>query len=196
MTVQNAALENSMRRYRAPDIPMSVIRRYARQIAERFRPEKIVLFGSFAYGTPRVDSDVDLLVVMPSANTVSQAVRIRLALRAPFPMDLLVRTPDNLQRELEQCNWFLREIVEKGKVLEFAVCLNLVEDEESYDVVRYDTAHGPFHVHRYYVKDPSQQREDLPTRSLKAALDEAIDDIEANGERYMRSYRRNILGRK
>jgi predicted nucleotidyltransferase len=96
---------------------MSVIRRYARQIAELFRPEKIILFGSFAYGTPRVDSDVDLLVVMPCANPVSQAVRIRLALRAPFPMDLLVRTPDNLQRRIAEGNWFLREIVEKGKVL-------------------------------------------------------------------------------
>jgi hypothetical protein len=90
----------------------------------------------------------------------------------------------------------VRMQVEKGKVLEFAVCLNLVEGENNYEVIRYDTAHGPFHVHRYYVKDPAQQREDLPTRSLKAALDQAIDDIEANAERYLRSYRRNILGRK
>lgn len=96
---------------------MSVIRRYARLIAERFRPEKIILFGSFAYGTPRVDSDVDLLVVMPCANHVTQAVRIQLALHAPFPMDLLVRTPEKLQRGLEECDWFLREVVEKGKIL-------------------------------------------------------------------------------
>ena len=96
---------------------MAVIRRYARQIAERFRPEKIILFGSFAYGTPREDSDVDLLVVMPCANHVSQAVRIQLALHAPFPMDLLVRTPNKLRRRIEEGNWFLREITEKGKVL-------------------------------------------------------------------------------
>jgi predicted nucleotidyltransferase len=108
---------SSARRYRAPHIPMSVIRRYARQIAEMFRPEKIILFGSFAYGTPRVDSDVDLLVVMPAANPVSQAVRIRLALPAPFAMDLLVRTPENLQQRIAEGNWFLREVVEKGKVL-------------------------------------------------------------------------------
>jgi predicted nucleotidyltransferase len=105
------------RRYRAPDIPMTVIRRYARRIAERFRPDKIILFGSFAYGTPHVDSDVDLMVVMPAANCLSQAVRIGLALRAPFPIDLLVRTPDDLHRGLEDADWFLREVVEKGKVL-------------------------------------------------------------------------------
>jgi predicted nucleotidyltransferase len=96
---------------------MTVIRRYARRIAERFRPNKIILFGSFAYGTPRLDSDVDLMVVMPAVNDFSQAVRIRYALPAPFPMDLLVRTPDELRRRVEDADWFLREVVEKGKVL-------------------------------------------------------------------------------
>lgn len=96
---------------------MAAIRRYARQVAERFQPKKIILFGSYAYGTPHEDSDVDLLVVMPTANEVSQAVRIRLALAAPFPMDLLVRTPEKLRRRIEEGNWFLREITEKGKVL-------------------------------------------------------------------------------
>jgi predicted nucleotidyltransferase len=105
------------RRYRSPDIPMAVIRRYARQIAERFHPNKIILFGSYAYGTPHEDSDVDLMVVMPAANDVSQAVRIRFALPAPFPMDLLVRTPDDLRRGVQESDWFLREVVEKGKVL-------------------------------------------------------------------------------
>ena len=105
------------RRYRSPDIPLAVIRRYARQIAERFQPDKIILFGSYANGTPHQDSDVDLLVVMPCANHVSQAVRIRLDLHAPLPMDLLVRTPEKLRRRIEDGNWFLREITEKGKVL-------------------------------------------------------------------------------
>ena len=105
------------RRYRSPDIPLAAIRRYARQIAERFQPEKIILFGSYASGAPHQDSDVDLLVVMPAANQVSQAVRIRLALPAPFPMDLLVRTSEKLWRRIEEGNWFLREITEKGKVL-------------------------------------------------------------------------------
>jgi predicted nucleotidyltransferase len=102
---------------RSPAIAMAAIRRYARQVAERFRPNKIILFGSYAYGTPHEDSDVDLMVVMPAANHVSQAVRIRLALPAPFPMDLLVRTPDDLRQALKEEDWFVRDVVEKGKVL-------------------------------------------------------------------------------
>jgi hypothetical protein len=47
--------------YRGADIPMHVIRRFARQVAERFEPEKIILFGSYAYGRPHADSDVDIL---------------------------------------------------------------------------------------------------------------------------------------
>ncbi|HEV3143023.1 MAG TPA: nucleotidyltransferase domain-containing protein [Gemmataceae bacterium] len=96
---------------------MAAIRLFARQIAERFKPDKIILFGSYAYGTPHADSDVDLLVVMPAAREVTQAIRIRMALPAPFPLDLIVRTPERLARELEDCDWFLREIIEKGKVL-------------------------------------------------------------------------------
>jgi predicted nucleotidyltransferase len=46
---------------------MRVIRQYTREVAERFRPDKIILFGSYAYGTPHADSDVDLLVVMPES---------------------------------------------------------------------------------------------------------------------------------
>jgi predicted nucleotidyltransferase len=53
---------------------MRVIRRYARAIAERFQPDKIILFGSYAYGTPNADSDVDLLMVMPTWNEIGQAV--------------------------------------------------------------------------------------------------------------------------
>src|SRR5277367_5417252 len=76
--------------YGGDEIPLSVIRRYARQIGERFQPDKIILFGSHAYGTPHVDSDVDLLVIMPASNQLDQAVRIRRAIPAPFTMDLIV----------------------------------------------------------------------------------------------------------
>jgi predicted nucleotidyltransferase len=105
------------RYYRGRDIPMRVIRRYARQIAEMFHPEKIILFGSHAYGTPHEDSDVDLLVVMPARNELDQGVRIRWALPAPFPMDLLVSKPANLKWRLEEGDSFLTEITTKGKVL-------------------------------------------------------------------------------
>jgi predicted nucleotidyltransferase len=103
--------------YRGKNIPMRVIRRFARAVAEKFHPEKVILFGSRAYGTPHDDSDVDILVVMPARNEIDQAVRIRLAVPAPFPMDLIVRTPEDLRWRLEQGDSFLREIVARGKVL-------------------------------------------------------------------------------
>jgi predicted nucleotidyltransferase len=87
------------------------------QIAERFRPERIILFGSYAYGKPHKDSDVDILVVMPASDECNQAIRIRRMTDHPFPLDLIVRTPDDLQWRLSEGDWFMREIVSKGKVL-------------------------------------------------------------------------------
>ena len=105
------------RRYSGADIPMRVIRRYARAIAEEFHPDKIILFGSYAYGTPHEDSDVDLLVVKPTWSQHSLAVQIRWKLTAPFPMDLIVRTPKEMKWRLEEGECFLTHIVSKGKVL-------------------------------------------------------------------------------
>src|SRR5262249_4311512 len=106
-------------RYPSPNIPLAAIRRFARQIAERFHPEKIILFGSYAYGTPHEESDVDLLVIMPARDMVGQAIRIGLAFERPFAHDILVRTPAEIERGLREddCDWFLREVMEKGKVL-------------------------------------------------------------------------------
>src|SRR5262245_26693048 len=103
--------------YRGANIPMRVIRDYARRVAEKFDPEKIILFGSYAYGTPREGSDVDLLVVMPARNEIDQAYRIDVSVTRNFPLDLIVRTPDDLRWRLEEGDWFLREIVANGKVL-------------------------------------------------------------------------------
>jgi predicted nucleotidyltransferase len=103
--------------YRGANIPMRVIRRYARAIADEFQPERIILFGSYAYGTPHEDSDVDLLVVMPARNQHDQAVRIRWRLAAPFPIDLIVRTPKQMTWRLKEGESFLSTIVAQGKVL-------------------------------------------------------------------------------
>src|SRR5947207_2362881 len=101
------------RLYMVANIPMRVIRRYARAIAEELHPDKINLFGSYAYGTPNEDSDVDLLVVMDQ----DQAVRIQLRLAAPFPLDLIVRKPKDMKWRLEEGESFLTTIVTRGKVL-------------------------------------------------------------------------------
>ena len=96
---------------------MRVIRQFARRVAARFQPEKIILFGSHAYGRPHADSDVDTLVVMPTRNELDQAVRISLAIDPPFPLDIDVRTPKTMKWRLEEGDSFLREVVERGKVL-------------------------------------------------------------------------------
>src|SRR5438876_3375639 len=98
-------------RYRSPNIPLSAIRRFARQIAECFQPEKIILFGSYAYGQPHEESDVDLLVIMPAYDAVNQEIRIGQAFDWPFSLDLMVRTPKQVERGLKQDNWFLREVI-------------------------------------------------------------------------------------
>src|SRR5207244_2955550 len=103
--------------YRGADVPMAEIRRFAREVAERFEPDKIILFGSHAYGTPHADSDVDILVVMPARNEIDQAIRIDRQTDPPFPLDLIVRTPKTLAWRLQEGDSFLREIVTRGKVL-------------------------------------------------------------------------------
>jgi len=103
--------------YRGADIPMKVIRQFARQVVKEFCPDKIILFGSYAYGRPHADSDVDILVVMPARNQRDQAFKIHWAIRPPFPLDIIVRTPKNMQWRLAEGESFLTQVVVKGKVL-------------------------------------------------------------------------------
>ena len=94
------------------------IRRMCHRIAEAFQPEKIILFGSYAYGQPTLESDVDLLVVMPfEGSYFQQASRIRQQLTLALPLDLLVRTPEQVRYRLEIGDSFMREIIESGKVM-------------------------------------------------------------------------------
>lgn len=88
-------------------------------IVREFAPLQVILFGSYAYGTPTEDSDVDLLVVMdiPELETRRQAVEIRQRIPRRFPMDLLVRSPKEIAYRVSYNDWFLREITEKGEVL-------------------------------------------------------------------------------
>src|ERR1700679_2201891 len=104
-------------RYASPNIPLAAIRRFARRIAEAFQPDKIILFGSYAYGTPHEESDVDLLVIMRCRNAIDQSIRIKTAFKRLFSLDLIVRTAWQIERGLKDDNRFLREIIEKGKVL-------------------------------------------------------------------------------
>ena len=89
-----------------------------RQIVKQFHPQQIILFGSYAYGQPRPESDVDLLVVMETPlKETEQAVRICQAIEYHFGLDLIVRTPVTLARRLALGDPFLHEAANKGKVL-------------------------------------------------------------------------------
>jgi len=89
------------------------------KIIDEFHPERIVLFGSYARGEATTESDVDLLVIMPEfqGKNVLKAIEIIKSVQPAFPMDLLVRTSDQVQRRLAMNDYFLKEIIEKGSVL-------------------------------------------------------------------------------
>lgn len=88
------------------------------RIAREYHPERIILFGSQARGAPGADSDVDLLVIVPfDGPPVRKAIEILNHVDPSFPVDLLVRTADQVRQRLELDDFFMREIVETGRVL-------------------------------------------------------------------------------
>ncbi|MBS1249801.1 MAG: hypothetical protein MAG431_01385 [Chloroflexi bacterium] len=88
------------------------------QIVEFFHPDKIILFGSYAHGSPHSTSDVDLLVMLSfEGRNVHKAAEILRQTDPHFPIDLLVRTPEQVRQRVEMGDFFLRDILEKGKVL-------------------------------------------------------------------------------
>ncbi len=95
------------------------IRQAAQKIAEAAQPEKIILFGSYAYGHPTPDSDVDLLVIMDSEQSIhARSVQIsEILYPRPFPVDIIVRTPAEVAERIALGDVFFREIMTKGKVL-------------------------------------------------------------------------------
>jgi len=101
-----------------PPITQEQIQEYSNRIAAAFEPERIILFGSYAYGAPTPDSDVDLLVIMPfEGHPTRKALDILNRLDPPFAVDLLVRTPEQMRQRLAWNDFFLHEIVERGREL-------------------------------------------------------------------------------
>jgi predicted nucleotidyltransferase len=94
------------------------IRQLCTRIAREFKPEKIILFGSHAYGQPTPESDLDLLVVMQfEGDPLEQAVTMLHRINMLLPVDLLVRTPEQIQQRLEMGDSFMRDIIKRGKVM-------------------------------------------------------------------------------
>ena len=94
------------------------IQKVADKIAKEFKPEKIILFGSWAWGTPNKDSDVDLFIVKKTENTRESAREIDGSIcPRPFAIDILVYRPEQVERRKKLGDFFVNDILTKGKVL-------------------------------------------------------------------------------
>jgi len=99
-------------------IPQEAIDQVVQQIVEKFKPQKIILFGSYARGNPRPESDVDLLVVMDTPlRELQQAVQICQQIDYRFGLDLIVHTPEVLAERVKMGDWFLRDVLKEGRIL-------------------------------------------------------------------------------
>jgi predicted nucleotidyltransferase len=106
------------------EVPLTVVGSdqiiaYVDRIAAEFNVSRIVLFGSYASGSPTGDSDVDLLITRKrwSMSPLTAAGRIRVELGVPFPMDLIVRSDSDVQRRIAEGDHFLREVLDTGITL-------------------------------------------------------------------------------
>jgi len=99
-------------------VDMDSIHELAEQIVRIYRPQQVILFGSYAYRTPTGDLDVDLLVILPCEDKSSRkSVEILNTVNPRFPVDLLVRTPEQVRQRLAWNDFFLQDIMKRGKVL-------------------------------------------------------------------------------
>lgn len=99
-------------------VAMSKIKEVAGQIAEQFEPERIVLFGSYAYGTAGPYSDVDLLVILHfDGKPFWKSLEIANIVNPSFPVDLLARRPDDTERRYRLGDPLIKEALDHGQVL-------------------------------------------------------------------------------
>lgn len=99
-------------------ISREAIQRYCDAIAAAFKPRKIILFGSYAYGKPTEDSDVDVMVVMPRKR-YRRDLGWRNPVKVPpaFPLDMLVEPEDRLEKRIEDRESFILDVTERGKIM-------------------------------------------------------------------------------
>ena len=99
-------------------IALTDIQKFAADVGREFLPEKVILFGSYASGSAGVESDVDLLVVMPEdVSGARVAAEIITRLKPTLPIELIVRSSRQIKERLALNDFFLREIMATGKEL-------------------------------------------------------------------------------
>ncbi len=97
------------------------LKKIVRQVVDAYRPEKIILFGSYAYGKPHADSDLDLLIIKKTSERfIDRWTIVRQIVSDPkrsIPFEPIVLTPDELEERLAIGDQFIEEIITKGEVL-------------------------------------------------------------------------------
>ncbi len=94
------------------------IQKITRQIIKKYKPEKIILFGSFAYGKPKSSSDVDLLIIKRSEKRKVERIKeILMGVKSNLPIEPLVYTPEEIKERLNLGDFFFQTILKKGKLL-------------------------------------------------------------------------------
>jgi len=102
-----------------PDVTDALIREIVSKIVKHFPPDKVILFGSRAWGEPTKESDLDILVVMDvGGSPIRKAAEISRIVRPRFlPIDIIVRTPDEIEHGIGIGDPFIKMIMNHGKVL-------------------------------------------------------------------------------
>lgn len=98
-----------------------IIDRIVQKIVSEYAPQKIILFGSYAYGKPSPDSDIDLLIIKDTTERfIDRWVTVRRILSDPkraIPLETIVLTPREVEQRLQVGDQFIAEILENGQVL-------------------------------------------------------------------------------
>ena len=100
--------------------PQTIIQQMTEKIISKIHPRKIILFGSYGWGTPTADSDIDLCIIHPTTITKrgKRALIIRDILSSFFfPLDILVYTPEEVEEWGQAEGGLLKKILDHGKVL-------------------------------------------------------------------------------
>lgn len=99
----------------------TVIQRILQKLISEYAPQKVILFGSHAYGSPGRDSDIDLLIIKETPQRFidrwTTVQRILTGTHRSLPVETLVLTPREVENRLAIGDQFIAEILERGKVL-------------------------------------------------------------------------------
>lgn len=99
-------------------ISLDAIKELSERIAQEYQPERIVLFGSYAYGQPTDTADVDLLVILPfEGRGFRKSMEMLRRFDPPFDVDIIARKPDDTARRYTDGDPMIREALDRGTVL-------------------------------------------------------------------------------